>query len=157
MVRVSIILSVLLIGACASAMSQNDDLKPWPAANAGETRHVIRLPAEGDEAAYGVELVIGKDLEIDCNRHWFGGRLERQIVSGWGYPLYRLTSVAGPASTMMACPGEEKRTAFVAVHLEDPMLQYNSKLPVVVYVPDGFSVRYRIWSAVGEPQEASIE
>lgn len=157
MIRISLLLSVLLIGACASAMSQNDDLKPWPAASAGESRHVIRLEAMDDEANHSVELVIGKDLEIDCNRHWFGGKLERQVVSGWGYPLYRLTSVAGPASTMMACPGEERRSAFVAVNLEDPMLRYNSKLPIVVYVPDGFRVRYRTWSADGDAVEARVE
>jgi ecotin len=157
MIKKSVLLSLLLIGACANTMSENDDLKPWPPAAAGESRHVIRLPAMEDEASHGVELVIGKELEIDCNRHWFGGKLERQVVSGWGYPLYRLTSVAGPASTMMACPGEEKRTAFVVVNLEDPMLRYNSKLPIVVYVPDGFSVRYRTWSADGDAVDAAVE
>ena len=27
------------------------------------------------------------------------------------------------------------------------LLRYNSRLPVVVYVPQGFDVRYRIWTA----------
>jgi ecotin len=138
-------------------MSQNDDLQPWPPASEGEVRYVIRLAAMPDEAAHGVELVIGRDMEIDCNQHWFGGKFEHQVVSGWGYPLYRLTSVAGPASTMMACPEEEKRRAFVQVRLEDPFVRYNSKLPLVVYVPDGFSVRYRTWSADGETQQAPAE
>ena len=148
---------VYLVSACASAMSQDDDLKPWPAAESGETRFVIRLPEMQDETAHGVELIIGRQLEVDCNRHWFGGKLERQVISGWGYPLYRLASVAGPASTMMACPGEEKSMAFVAVNLEDPFLRYNSKLPIVVYVPDGFSVRYRTWSADGVARDATSE
>lgn len=157
MIRICLILPALLLGACANTMPQEDDLKPWPPAAAVEVRHVIRLPMMDDEDAHGVELVIGRELEIDCNRHWFGGKLERQVVSGWGYPLYRLSGVAGPASTMMACPPESIRTAFVAVNLEDPMLRYNSKLPIVVYVPDGFSVRYRTWSADGEAREASVE
>ncbi len=155
--RISLLALILVIGACASAMSQDDDLKAWPAAGPGETRYVIRLPEMDDEAAHGVELFIGKELEIDCNRHWFGGKFERQVVSGWGYPMYRLTDVAGPASTMMACPEEEKQTEFVAVNLEDPSLRYNSKLPIVVYVPDGFLVRYRTWSADGDAREASVE
>ncbi|MDH5456943.1 MAG: serine protease inhibitor ecotin [Gammaproteobacteria bacterium] len=152
-----LLMPVFLIGACASAMTQNDDLQAWPAAGTGEIRYVIRLPKKVDEDAHAVELVVGRELEVDCNRHWFGGKLERAVVSGWGYPLYRVSSVAGPASTRMACPDEEKRTEFVAVHFEDSMLRYNSKLPIVVYVPDGFSVRYRTWSADAEAREATAE
>ena len=132
------------------------DLEPWPAAEAGETRFVIQLPALEDESGRRVELRIGKDLEIDCNRHWFGGKLEREVVAGWGYPLYRLSGVAGPASSMMACPEDEKRVAFVAVNLDDPFVRYNSKLPIVVYVPEGFIVRYRVWSADNVMQEAPV-
>lgn len=155
--RIGLFALVFVIGACASAMSQNDDLSPWPAAGPGETRYVIRLPVMDDESAHGVELFIGRELEIDCNRHWFGGKFERQVVSGWGYPMYRLTDVAGPASTMMACPEEDKQTVFVSVNLEDSSVRYNSKLPIVVYVPEGFVVRYRTWSADGEARDASTE
>lgn len=151
------VLPILLISACATAMSGESDLAPWPPAESGEIRFVIRLPAMDDETSHRVELEIGKEMEIDCNRHWFGGTFERQVVSGWGYPMYRLSGVAGPAATMMACPGESKRTAFVQVRLDDPFIGYNSKLPVVVFVPEGFSVRYRIWSPDGEPRTASAE
>lgn len=155
--RLLLILPILLVGACATAMSDENDLAPWPPAGPGETRYVIRLPAMDDEASHGVELEIGKEMEVDCNQHWFGGKFDRQVVSGWGYPMYRLSGVAGPASTMMACPEQDKRSAFVAVRLEDPFLRYNSKLPVVVYVPDGFVVRYRTWSTDGEPRPAAVE
>jgi len=139
-------------------MDQDNDLKPFPEAGSGVSRNVIRLAAADDEATLGVELIIGKNMEIDCNQHWFGGRFEREVVSGWGYTLYRLSNVIGPASTMMACPpGEEKRNAFVKVRLDDPFLRYNSKLPIVVYVPEGFEVRYRVWSASDELLPASVE
>lgn len=144
--RISLLVPLLTIAACAVAMPEKD-LEPWPAAGAGENRYVIRLPALENESGRRVELRIGKDLEIDCNRHWFGGELERDVVAGWGYPMYRLVGVAGPASSMMACPEEQKRMAFVAVNLDDPFVRYNSKLPIVVYVPEGFTLRYRIWSA----------
>jgi ecotin len=155
MCRILLLLPILLIAACAVAMPESD-LDPWPAAEDGETRYVIRLPALEDESGRRVELRIGKDLDIDCNRHWFGGKLEREVVSGWGYPMYRLTGVAGPASTMMACPEEEKRAAFVAVKLDEPFVSYNSKLPIVVYVPEGFVVRYRTWSADNIMQDAPV-
>lgn len=136
----------------------DDDLKPYPPAEPGISRNVIRLPETEDESRLAVELVIGKVMQIDCNQHWFGGRFERDVVVGWGYPLYRLNKVSGPASTMMACPpGEETRTVFVTVRIEDPVVRYNSKLPIVVYVPDGFSVRYRVWSAPDEYSQATVE
>jgi ecotin len=69
-----------------------------------------------------------------------------------------LEKVVGPASTKMACPpGEGKTEAFVAVRGEGFLQPYNSKLPVVVYVPDGFEVRYRIWTAGQVTQRAEAK
>jgi ecotin len=155
MCRLLLFIPLVLVAACAAAMPEQD-LEPWPSADAGETRYVIRLPELDDETGRRVELRIGKDLEIDCNRHWFGGKLEREVVAGWGYPMYRLAGVAGPASSMMACPEGDKRVVFVAVNLDDPFVRYNSKLPIVVYVPEGFVVRYRIWSAENVMQDAPV-
>lgn len=156
MSRLIPLLTLFMLAACAVAMP-GKDLEAWPAADTGETRYVIRLPALEDEAGRRVELRIGKDLEIDCNRHWFGGKLEREVVAGWGYPMYRLAGANAPASSMMACPEQELRTAFVAVNLDDPFIDYNSKLSIVVYVPEGFSVRYRVWSADNVMQDAPAE
>jgi ecotin len=46
----------------------------------------------------------------------------------------------------MAPPeGAPKVKAFVTAA---PLhVRYNSRLPIVVYVPSGYEVRYRIWSA----------
>lgn len=41
---------------------------------------------------------------------------------------------------------------FVSLGGDPYLVRYNSKLPVVVYVPEGVEVRYRIWSA-GEGAE----
>jgi len=157
MKRISMFALIFALGVCESAVSQDDDLKPWPGPDSGEARYVIRLPVMDDEALHRVELLIGRELKIDCNRHSFGGKFEHQVVAGWGYPMYRLTDVAGPASTMMAYPGDEKHMAFVSVNLDDPFLRYNSKLPIVVFVPDGFAVRYRTWSADTPAEAATAE
>ena len=37
------------------------------------------------------------------------------------------------------------------------MLRYNSKLPIVLYVPKGVEVRYRIWSASKQIKQATAE
>ena len=98
--------------------------------------------------------MIGKTLETDCNQHWFGGELTAEDVKGWGYPYYRLTDVKGPAATMMACPGQTPQQRFVQVRTDGQLLRYNSRLPLVVYVPDGFDVRYRVWHASTDVQQA---
>jgi len=59
---------------------------------------------------------------------------------------------------MMACPpGDTKTEAFVLVRGTGFKQRYNSKLPVVVYVPKDFEVRFRIWSAGDEVGQAAPE
>lgn len=38
---------------------------------------------------------------------------------------------------------------FIRLGGEPTLIRYNSRLPVVVYVPTGAEVRYRIWSTRG--------
>jgi ecotin len=58
----------------------------------------------------------------------------------------------------MACPpGTENSEKFVAVQGDGYLQRYNSKLPVVVYVPKGFEVRYRTWSAQPGTGVAEVE
>jgi len=143
---------------CTSfAFAGPDNLKPYPLPEEGYDRWVIHLEPLANEELHKVEIIVGKTMEIDCNQHWFFGTLERETVQGWGYSYFILRQAGGPASTLMACPpGEEKRVAFVQVRGGEQLWRYNSKLPVVVYAPDGFEVRYRIWTA-GESKKAAEE
>ncbi|WEK56917.1 MAG: serine protease inhibitor ecotin [Candidatus Brevundimonas phytovorans] len=158
--------AALTLAACATAQAESamndstssaqtdaaDALKAFPAATAGQTRHVITLPAQADEGALKVELILGKTQTVDCNRQVFGGRLETRTAEGWGYDYYVLPALGNAASTMMGCPPGSQRQAFVTTQ-EQPLIRYNSRLPVVVYAPSDVEVRYRVWRA-GETQTA---
>lgn len=135
-----------------------DDMKPYPAADSGFRRMVFRVPVLEDETGHMVEVMVGKTIPVDCNQARFAGSLDQATVQGWGYPYYRVQRVSGPISTMMACPEDEPaKDAFVQVRGDGFMLRYNSKLPVVVYVPEEFEVKYRVWSAGPQTRKASVE
>jgi ecotin len=44
---------------------------------------------------------------------------------------------------------------FITLAGEPYLIRYNSRLPIVVYVPAEVEVRYRIWSA--EPESRTME
>jgi ecotin len=52
------------------------------------------------------------------------------------------------AGTLMAVgPDTPRVDRFITLGGEPQLLRYNSRLPLVVYVPSGVEVRYRIWRA----------
>ncbi|AGZ35450.1 ecotin [Pseudomonas sp. SWI6] len=149
--------SLTLAMAAPAMAAKLEDVAPYPKAEKGFTRQVIHLPAQADESAHTLEILAGKTLQVDCNRQRLAGSLEEKTLQGWGYSYYRLEKVGGPVSTLMACPDGKKTEAFVPVVGEGFMVRYNSKLPVVVYVPEGVEVRYRVWSASQDVQKAKVE
>ncbi|MEE4361485.1 MAG: serine protease inhibitor ecotin [Pseudomonadales bacterium] len=157
--RITAALVSLLVAACSSLSTAGgaDEMTPYPAAETGFVRMVFGLPELAREADRRVEIIVGKTLMVDCNRVGFGGDLEQRVAEGWGYPYFVLERVGGSASTMMAClPGEEEVEAFVQVRGEGFLQPYNSRLPIVVYVPEGFLVRYRIWAAGDDLGHAEV-
>jgi ecotin len=132
----------------AAAAGNDYGMKPYPVPRTGQQRLAFRVPAVENEENHRIEILAGTSMDLGCNRTWFGGDLEQRTAKGWGFPYYVLNQVGPAASTRMACPpGEEKTQTFVQVRGDGFFQRYNSKLPVVVYVPEGFEVRYRIWSA----------
>ncbi len=126
-----------------------DNMKAFPPAEAGMVRHVLHLPPQDDESAFKVELIVGKTVLLDAhNRYFFGGGIESETIEGWGYTRYRVDALGPMAGTLMAVdPDAPKVPRFVALGGEPYLIRYNSRLPVVVYVPEGVEVRYRVWRA----------
>lgn len=77
---------------------------PYPKIEPGMKRQVIFLPEKPNEADYRVELLIGKTMEVDCNRHITGVPLKTHALKGWGYDYLVVGELFAPASTRMTCP-----------------------------------------------------
>jgi len=123
------------------------ELKAFPPAGEGMSRFVIMLPPQKNEELLKVQLLVGKTVKLDSrNSYFFGGKLQTETVPGWGYERYILKSLGLMAGTLMAVdPNEPKIERFITLGGEPELLRYNSRRPLVVYLPDGVEVRYRIW------------
>jgi ecotin len=115
-------------------------------------RYVLPMPAEKDENSLKVELVIGKTVKVDAvNHYFFGGEVQTETVEGWGFDYHILRKLGPLAGTLIGVdPSAPKVERFIAVGGEPRLLRYNSRLPLVIYVPEDVEVRYRIWRAGAE-------
>ncbi|UCH47361.1 MAG: ecotin family protein [Betaproteobacteria bacterium] len=129
--------------------SGDSELEAFPPATEGMDRFVIELAHKerGEEDAFRVELVVGKQMLTDgVNLYRLGNTIERRVLQGWGYTYYEVVGKGETIGTLMAPPeGAPMVEQFVTA---TPLLvRYNSRLPIVVYAPSGYQVRYRIWRA----------
>ena len=145
--------TLLMLGTMMQALvafaSGNSELKAFPAAKDGMQRFVIELEHKerGEEDGFKVEIIVGKEMLTDgVNLYRLGNIIEPRTLQGWGYTYYEVVGKGEAMSTMMAPPeGTPMVKQFVT---GAPLLvPYNSRLPIVVYAPTGYAVRYRIWQA----------
>jgi len=146
--------TLLSAGLLTGTAQAQTDVSMCPPAAEGQQRLVIQLPKLDKEQDVKVEIQLAKAMLVDCNRQRLGGDLQEESLSGWGYSYYRLPQLSAPMSTMMACPDKTKHEAMVPVVGQGYLLNYNSRLPLVIYVPADLSVSYRLWQA-GDSQPAS--
>lgn len=129
--------------------AEHPELKPFPDAEKGMERFVVVLPEQtgAEETDFKVELIPGKTMLTDgVNQVRHGSAIEARSLQGWGYPFYEVTGPDTTMSTMMAAPeGGPQVEQFVAG--KSLLVRYNSQLPIVVYAPQGYEIRYRIWTA----------
>jgi ecotin len=127
----------------------DENLQAYPAPAEGTTRYVVHLPEQEDESVYQVELIVGKTVEVDeRNRYFFAGEIQETTIAGWGFPRYDVAQLGPMAGTLIAVDPEAPRVPrFVRLRGEPYLIRYNSKLPIVLYVPSDAEVRYRVWTA----------
>ncbi len=148
--RLTLILIIGLVLISARAFcAEHSELNVFPEAGEGMDRLVIVLPDKesGEENSFKVELIPGKIMLTDSvNQMSLGTTISARPLQGWGYTYYEVTGSDVAMSTRMAVPdGKEKIEKFVTG--TSLLIRYNSRLPVVVYAPKGYEVRYRFWNA----------
>ncbi|CAG9571397.1 putative ecotin [Leishmania major strain Friedlin] len=134
----------------AAGKTLADFKAPYPEPTSQQRRYVIFLDPKGDSKElndYKVELIPGRVEKVDgTNVYRMGGNIEERTIDGWGYPYYivTLTTMSG---TLMMPLGDAalKRPRFVAMNTKN-LYRYNSRLPIVVYMPKDGELRYRIWT-----------
>ncbi|OQX77151.1 MAG: ecotin [Epsilonproteobacteria bacterium 4484_65] len=146
-------MAVALAGSSLYAEpAKKDNIHMFPQAEEGFVRHVIEVPKTDNDYEHKVELLIGKVMLVDCNKHSLMGKVESVTLKGWGYKYLEVTDIQSGPSTLMACK-EPKTEKFISIR--DTLRRYNSRFPIVAYVPEGYEVRYRIWSADDNIQQAT--
>lgn len=137
----------LLLTSLLKAQEGNDktNLEMFPKPESGYKQVYIELPTESNEVNFKVELFIGIEATVDCNYHTLLGTIQENNLEGWGYTYYQVKSEGKMTSTLMGCMNNELTKKFI--HMPSQIIAYNSKLPIIVYVPANFIVKYKIFKA----------
>ena len=152
-----IILAIVYIFVASPLYAETekkDNIHMFPQSQEGFVRHVIEVPKTKNDNDHRVELLIGKTMLVDCNKHSLRGKIENVTLKGWGYKYLEISDIHNGPSTMMACP-EPKTEKFISLYMgQEALRRYNSRSPIVAYVPEGHEMRYRIWNAEEKTQQA---
>ena len=149
-----IVHTITVLGLFFTVLSVHagDNLKAFPPPDKGSVRYVLQLPKLDDESTHKVELIVGKTVLLDeKNQYFFGGKIQQETIKGWGFPRYIVSEIGPMAGTRMAIdPNAPKVKRYITLGGEPYLIRYNSRLPIVMYAPEGVEVRYRIWSVGSE-------
>jgi ecotin len=155
--RVTLAVTVIFTVFMVCSVNARDNMKAFPPSDQGQIRYVIHLAEQDEESNYQVELIVGQTVKVDeSNQYFFGGQIKKESIVGWGFTRYVVSELGPMAGTLMAVdPNAPKVDRFIRLGGEPYLIRYNSRLPVVVYVPEGVDVRYRIWRAEPESKAAN--
>ncbi|MGG5508063.1 MULTISPECIES: ecotin [unclassified Myroides] len=143
----------VFLSLTTASMAQKVDVSIFPKPEKGYKQMVIEVPHSKLDDNKKIEFTIGKMMEVDgCNSFGLMGKLEKKDLQGWGYDYYVFQSKGDVFSTQMACPDAPKRNLFVSSQPETT--RYNGRMPIVIYVPEEFEVKFKIYTAGQDEYEA---
>ncbi|MGG6232358.1 ecotin family protein [Tenacibaculum sp. SDUM215027] len=130
------------------------DVSIYPKPEKGFKQMIIEVPHSDNDSNKKIEFVIGKWMEVDtCNKHGLVGSIEKKELKGWGYSYYDFKTDGGVISTRMACMENSVIRKFISS--QPKIVRYNGKLPIVIYVPEGYEVQFKIFKAEDDVYRAS--
>jgi len=140
--------------AMAQSTTYRQDLSIFPKPEVGYKQLVIDVPHSDKDNQKKIEFTVGKFLEVDiCNQHGLAGDLTSKELTGWGFNYYVFNTNGAVRSTMMACADNTKQTKFVPANAQ--LVDYNGRLPIVIYVPEDCEVQFKIYRTDNDVYSAS--
>ncbi|QIA65508.1 ecotin [Vibrio astriarenae] len=139
-----------LVLACSVAIA---DERPadhmYPETIDGLVINTFILPTLDNEQDRLIEVLVSTTIETKdtCNNMNLPAAQQRHSLEGWGYSYYIVRADNGVISTMMGCDNEEtvEREVFAP---RGELLNYNSKIPLVIYSTENVTIDYRVWAPV---------
>ena len=131
-------------------------------------QHALILEPREDEGQYRVELFIGRTMRTDGintpsfeDRNGNRPRVHSKHVPGLAYRYYFLEPGAMDIVMVTEIGGPlDWKDRFVTLNDwggEPLLLPYDSKMPIVVYLPINAEVRYKVWRAEGKMKPFDAE
>lgn len=142
--------SLLLVVNCSIAQNkmakfEKLNLEIYPKPKDGYKQLYIQLPVEKNENNLKVELFVGKNDMVDCNTYGLLGSIKIEKTADETHLYYVVESDGSVVGTQKACLDNKKTSQYIQMPTQ--MVNYNSKTPIVVYVPENLEVKYKIWRA----------
>ena len=161
--------SVILMSALTPvAAIPRLDLSGYPAPAPGLQRWVIQpsglLPKTSDPLVsahpldWRIQLIVGEEVTLDCNLQRLSGpgMTMRMLPQASGKALFEVKEPLRVISTKKACPpGAPEKRSFLSLGLQPYLVPYNPSWPIVVDLPKGAELRWRLWKAETFQQKAN--
>lgn len=132
------------------------DLSVFPKPEKGYQKFVIEVPHSSieDDGNKKIEFFVGKNVQVDkCNNQFLAGDLVEKDLKGFGYQYYDFKTTGNVATTLMGCGETGTISKFVTA--KPVVKNYNGRMPIVVYAPEGYDVRFKIYKAEPETYRAA--
>ncbi|MCW3161679.1 ecotin [Chryseobacterium oryctis] len=148
---------VMLMGVNVFAQKKAEkfeklEIEMFPKAKEGYKQVYIQLPIAKNEENLKVEFYVGAEKAVDCNNYNMIGEIKTQDLQGWGYNYYEVDSKGETMGTMKGCLDQKTTNKFIS--MQPQLVRYNSRLPLVFYIPKDLEVRYKIFRADAKMKKA---